>query len=59
MGGFSPGNIQWKYLENKGDEDQTIQDSFLTIHVLEPARRESVLDGARTVDHRTVTHQEN
>ena len=39
---------QWKSLESTGGEDQqfllSIQDSFLTQHVLEPTKGENVLD---------------
>ena len=45
---FNRGHIQWKSLESTGGEDQQflclIQDSFLTQHVLEPTRGNSVLD---------------
>ena len=48
MGDFNHGHIQWKSLESTGVEDQQflflIQESFLTQHVLEPTRRENVLD---------------
>ena len=48
IGNFHHGNIQWKYLESTGGEDQQfiflIQDSFLTQHMLEPTRGENVLD---------------
>ena len=48
MGDFNHGHIQWKSLESIGGEDQqvlfSIQDSFLTRHVLEPTRGENVLD---------------
>ena len=48
MGNFNYGHIQWKSLESTGGEDQQflflIQDSFLTLHVLEPTRGENVLD---------------
>ena len=47
MGDFNHGHIQWKFLESTGGEDQQflflIQDSFLTQHVLEPTRGESIL----------------
>ena len=48
MEDFSHGHIQWKSLESTGGEDQQfrflIQESFLTQHVLEPTRRENVLN---------------
>ena len=48
MGHFNYGHIQWKSLESTEGEDQQflflIQDSFLTLHVLEPTRGENVLD---------------
>ena len=48
MGDFNHGHIQWNSLESTGIEDQQfiflIQDSFLTQHVLEPTRKENVLD---------------
>ena len=48
MGEFNHGNIQWKYLESTGCEDQQFifltQDSFRTQHVLEPTRGDTVLD---------------
>ena len=48
MGAFSHGHIQWKSLESTGVDDQQfpllIQDSFLTQHVIEPTRRENVLN---------------
>ena len=48
MGDFYHGHIQWKSVESTGGEDQQflflIQDSFLTKHVLEPTRRDNVLD---------------
>ena len=48
MGDVNHGHIQWKSLESTGGEDQQllflIQESFLTQHVLEPTRRETVLD---------------
>ena len=47
MGDFNHGHVQWKFLESTGGEDQQflflIQDSFLTQHVLEPTRGESIL----------------
>ena len=48
MGEFNHGHIQWKSLESTGGEDQQfiffIQDSFLIQHMLEPTRRDNVLD---------------
>ena len=48
MGDFNHGHIQWKYLQNTGGEDQQflflIQNSFLIQYVLEPTRRDNVLD---------------
>ena len=48
MGDFNHGRIQWKSLQSTGSEDQKffnlVQDSFLTLHVLEPTRGENVLD---------------
>ena len=55
MGDFNQGHIQWKSPVSTGGEDQhfllLIQDSFLIQHVLfliqhvlEPTRRENVLD---------------
>ena len=47
MGDFIHGHIQCKSLESTGDEDQRflflIQDSFLTQHVLETTRGETIL----------------
>ena len=40
MGDFNHGHIQWKSLEST----ISIQDSFLTQHVLEPTRGDNVLD---------------
>ena len=46
MGDLNHGHIQWKSLESTGGEGQQflflIQDSFLTQHVLEPTRGESI-----------------
>ena len=48
MGDFNHGHIQLNSLESTGSEDQQflflIQDSFLTLHMLEPTRGENVLD---------------
>ena len=48
MGDFNNGNIKWDTLQSIGVEDQKllclVQDNFLTQHVLEPTRAESVLD---------------
>ena len=48
MGDFNHGHIQCKFLESTGGEDQQllflIQDSFLTQHVVESTRGESVID---------------
>ena len=48
MGFFNHGNIKWDTLQSTGVEDSMllclVQDNFLTQHVLEPTRAESVLD---------------
>ena len=48
MGYFNYGHLQRKSLESTGCEDQQflflIQDSFLSQHVLEPTRGDTVLD---------------
>ena len=48
MGDFNHGRIQWKSLQGTGSEDEqflnSVQDSFLIQHVLEPTRGENVLD---------------
>ena len=48
MGYFNHGHIKWISLESTGGEDQQFiflnQDSFLTQHVLEPTRGDTVLD---------------
>ena len=46
MGDFN--HIQWKCLQSTGSEDHkflySVQDQFLTQHMLEPTRGENVLD---------------
>ena len=48
MGDFNHGHIQWTSLQSTGREDQEflnlVQDSFLSQHVLEATRGETVLD---------------
>ena len=48
MGDFNHGNIKCDSLQRTGVEDQRclclVQDTFLTLHVLEPTRAAMVLD---------------
>ena len=60
MGDFNHGHIQCKSLESTGGKDQqflcSIQDSFLTEHVLAPTRRENVLDAVLSSQNELVDY---
>ena len=47
MGDFNHGQIQWTSVQSTGREDQEflnlVQDSFLSLHVLDPTRGKKVL----------------
>ena len=63
MGNFNHGHIQWESLESTGGKDQQflflIQESFLTQHVLEPARGENVLDTVLSSQKELVDNVKN